>query len=149
MGTAIDLRRGDILVTIDGKFAVVESVRYELLENPVATYNFEVEGFHTYYVDNSGVLVHNLCTKRAAMRKAKRSVNIPMSQKPDVVKNVKMVEKNGRTVFAKMEVYGKKYIRDDLGGHLFGDVMTMGRHFNAGFIDDIGREISNNIHFFY
>ena len=48
-----------------------------------------------------------------------------------------------------MEVYGKKYIRDDLGGHLFGDGMTMGRHFNAGFIDDIGREISNNIHFFY
>lgn len=60
-----------------------------------------------------------------------------------------MIGENGRTVFAKMEIYGNKYIRNDLGGHLFSDGIKMGRHFNAGIIDDIGREISNNIHFFY
>lgn len=89
-------------------------------------YNFEVEDFHTYYVGESSVLVHNLCTQRAAMREAKRSVNIPMSQKPDLIQPVKMVGENGRTIFAQMEIYGNKYIGNDLG-----------------------REISNNIHFFY
>ena len=49
-----------------------------------------------------------------------------------------MIGENGRTVFAQMETYTvggvKKYIRNDLGGHLFKDGVTMGRHFNAGLI---------------
>jgi hypothetical protein len=32
-----------------------------LLEAPIAVYNFEVEDFHTYYVGDTSVLVHNLC----------------------------------------------------------------------------------------
>ena len=82
-------------------------IQHEILEAPVTVYNFQVEDFHTYYVGDNAVLVHNLCTKnpsgRAAMREAKRSVNIPMSQKPDVVQNVKMLGENGQTVFAKMD----------------------------------------------
>ena len=60
---------------------------------------------------------------------------------------------NGRTVFAQMETYTvggvKKYIRNDLGGHLFKDGVTMGRHFNAGLMDIFGNEVSNGMHFFY
>ena len=32
-----------------------------MLESPVTTYNFEVQDFHTYYVGESAVLVHNVC----------------------------------------------------------------------------------------
>ncbi len=32
----------------------------EHLENPVKVYNFEVEDWHTYYVTEMGVLVHNM-----------------------------------------------------------------------------------------
>ena len=31
------------------------------METPVTVHNFEVEDFHTYYVGNSAVLVHNTC----------------------------------------------------------------------------------------
>ena len=33
-------------------------------EAPIAVYNFEVEDFHTYYVGDSSVLVHNACTPK-------------------------------------------------------------------------------------
>ena len=63
---AIELRAGDILVTCNGEYVVVEKVQHELLETPVTVYNFEVEDYHTYYVSadaNSDefVLVHNTC----------------------------------------------------------------------------------------
>ena len=59
--SAVDLRAGDILVMLNGEYVVVEQVQHELLESPETTYNFEVEGFHTYYVGESSVHVHNAC----------------------------------------------------------------------------------------
>ena len=59
---ACQLRAGDILVLVNGEYVIVEQVQHEILEAPVATYNFEVQDFHTYYVGESAVLVHNLCT---------------------------------------------------------------------------------------
>ena len=35
----------------------------EELEVEEKTYNFEVEDFHTYYVGENSVLVHNICMK--------------------------------------------------------------------------------------
>ncbi len=58
---AVHLRAGDILVLVNGEYVVVEKVQHELLENPVKVYNFQVEDYHTYYVAESGVLVHNSC----------------------------------------------------------------------------------------
>lgn len=146
---ACDLRAGDILVTVDGEYVIVEKVQHEILESPVTVYNFEVEDFHTYYVGENTVLVHNLCSQRAAMRAAKRSVNIPMSQKPDSVMAIKMVGENGRTVFAQLEIYGNKFIRNDLAGHLFKDGATLARHFNAGIIDSAKKFIQVSEHFWY
>lgn len=59
--SAVDLRAGDILVMLNGEYVVVEQVQHELLESPETTYNFEVEDFHTYYVGEKSVLVHNRC----------------------------------------------------------------------------------------
>ena len=58
---AVDLRAGDILVLQNGEYVIVELVQHEILEAPIAVYNFEVEDFHTYYVGESLVLVHNMC----------------------------------------------------------------------------------------
>ena len=58
---AIHLRAGDVLVTVNGEYVIVEQVQHEILESPVKVYNFEVEDFHTYYVSTQSVLVHNLC----------------------------------------------------------------------------------------
>ena len=58
---AVRLRAGDILVLVNGEYVVVEKVQHEILEAPIEVYNFQVEYYHTYYVTNSGVLVHNTC----------------------------------------------------------------------------------------
>ena len=58
---AAKLRAGDILVLVNGEYVVVEKVQHELLESPVKVYNFQVENYHTYYVSDNGVLVHNTC----------------------------------------------------------------------------------------
>lgn len=60
--SACKLRAGDILLSLNGEYVIVEKVQHEILEAPVKVYNFEVQGFHTYYVGNGdGVLVHNRC----------------------------------------------------------------------------------------
>ena len=58
---ACKLRAGDILVTVNGEYVVIEKIQHEILESPVKVYNFEVKDFHTYYVGTSSLLVHNLC----------------------------------------------------------------------------------------
>ncbi len=60
---AAKLRAGDTLVLVNGEYVVVEKVQHEILEAPITVYNFQVEGYHTYYVSNIGVLVHNMCSE--------------------------------------------------------------------------------------
>jgi hypothetical protein len=52
-----DLKKGDHLYSADGSLLVVESVIIEQREETV--YNFEVEDFHTYFVGEDSVWVHN------------------------------------------------------------------------------------------
>ena len=59
---ARSLRAGDVLVLSNGELVTVEWVQHEILESPIKVYNFEVEEFHTYFVGECGVLVHNKCT---------------------------------------------------------------------------------------
>lgn len=61
---AIDLRAGDLLLLKDDGYIVVEMIQHEILESPIAVYNFEVEDFHTYYVGIETILVHNSCLQR-------------------------------------------------------------------------------------
>jgi hypothetical protein len=56
---ALQLRAGDLLVLTDGDYVVVEQVQHEICEAPVKVYNFEVAEWHTYFVSDSGVWVHN------------------------------------------------------------------------------------------
>ena len=56
---AKDLREGDVLTLADGTTATITKTYGEQLDEPVIVYNFEVKDFHTYYVTDTGVLVHN------------------------------------------------------------------------------------------
>ena len=58
---AKDLQPGDTLRLADGKNAAVEKVWVEVLDEAVAVYNFEVADYHTYFVSEMEVLVHNRC----------------------------------------------------------------------------------------
>ncbi|NLX76297.1 MAG: hypothetical protein GXZ01_02815, partial [Clostridiaceae bacterium] len=39
----------------------VKEVRFEYLDTPIKVYNFEVEDWHTYFVSEQDVFVHNSC----------------------------------------------------------------------------------------
>ena len=58
---ARSLKAGDVLVLSNGELVTVEWVQHEILESPIKVYNFEVEDFHTYFVGENRVLVHNMC----------------------------------------------------------------------------------------
>ena len=140
---ACQLRAGDILVLVNGEYVVVEQVQHELLESPVATYNFEVQDFHTYYVGESAVLVHNLCkvqtggakeysiskSRNAAFRAAKRYSNIPMSEQP--VKVIQSVDRMGKAIPGRTYIFknGTK-IMEHSAGHVFENGIRSTSHFN-------------------
>ena len=54
-----DLEIGDILVTAVGNKVEVTDLELEKLAEPILVYNLEVADFHTYFVGEYGVLVHN------------------------------------------------------------------------------------------
>lgn len=58
---ASSLHTGMTIWFANGTKGTVEDISNEGLEEPVTVYNFEVKDFHTYFVGESGVLVHNVC----------------------------------------------------------------------------------------
>ena len=48
-----------MLVLSNGELVTVEWVQHEILEKSVNVYNLEVQDFHTYFIGESGVWVHN------------------------------------------------------------------------------------------
>ncbi len=66
---------GDKLVSVNGEDLIVEDYYIKLTEEPVSVYNFQVEDFHTYFVGDCSVWVHNKNCK-------------PRSPKSDVVEKV-------------------------------------------------------------
>ena len=63
---ACDLQPGDVVYTKDWNTATVNSVKLLELDEPVEVFNFEVEDFHTYFIGDNLLLVHNAgCTDAA------------------------------------------------------------------------------------
>lgn len=56
--SACNLKKGDKVLLSDGKYGIVKEIKTEKCEE-FTTYNFEVADYHTYYVGENGVLVHN------------------------------------------------------------------------------------------
>ena len=71
---AAQLRAGDILVLVNGEYVVVEKVQHEILEAPVTVYNFQVKGYHTYYVGKISILVHNTCRPSSPVKVSDRAL---------------------------------------------------------------------------
>lgn len=57
---AVELEVGDILATSDGNDQIVKSIKVEEKGYPVTTYNLTVEDNYTFFVNDEGVLTHNM-----------------------------------------------------------------------------------------
>jgi len=148
-----ELKSGDRLVMYSGEILEVMEAYVEYLDKPVKVYNFEVEDWHTYFVSEYNVLVHNagcggaggtsegtnrppnLSPKNAkrngAFREAKRRNGIPVSEQPKKV--TPNVDKRGNSQPGKIyEFENGVKIRDDSAGHIFNDnpIQNRGPHFN-------------------
>ncbi len=66
---------GDKLISVNGEDLVIEKFFIEECESPVTVHNFQVEDFHTYFVGDCAVWVHNKNCK-------------PRSPKSDVIEKV-------------------------------------------------------------
>lgn len=152
--SACKLKAGDKVLLSDGKYGIIVSVKIEELETPETTYNFEVEDFHTYFVGENPVCVHNKnCniqtgdaedysvheSKRAAYRAAKRDAGVLSQQpiKPNGQAVAHAVDRNGHVLRqgATYNFKGGKQILLHSGGH---PEYGMTRHFNY-----------NGWHYFY
>ena len=85
---ACHLRAGDRLQLLNGEYVVVEQVQHELLESPEATYNFEVEEYHTYYVGDSHIFVHNKCGGETSATKYGKEIHKKWDFGPGVQKKI-------------------------------------------------------------
>ncbi|EPY05151.1 hypothetical protein PAALTS15_21593 [Paenibacillus alvei TS-15] len=57
--SADELQIGDKLQKADGSNLTIDKVDFVKLDEPVTVYNFMVADFHTYYVTEIGIWVHN------------------------------------------------------------------------------------------
>ena len=86
--SACDLKCGDKVLLSDGTLCEVERVSCKKLSEPETTYNLEVADFHTYYVSDACVLVHNAnCDMQRGL----------MRQKQAKMTNTKAISVNGNT----------------------------------------------------
>ena len=60
---AKDLLEKENVLLYNNEWVSISKIEIEKLDKPETTYNFEVEDYHTYYVSESGILVHNDCKK--------------------------------------------------------------------------------------
>ena len=60
---------GDKLVSVNGEDLIIEDYYLELTEEPVSVYNFQLEDFHTYFVGDCAVWVHNAECKVSSSRR--------------------------------------------------------------------------------
>ena len=56
-----DLQDGDKLLSSSGTLSAIKGIAFVKLDHDICVYNFEVEDWHTYFVSNDKILVHNTC----------------------------------------------------------------------------------------
>ena len=86
---ASDLKVGDKVRQEDGTAGIVEKTKHAALDTPVTVYNFEVEDFHTYYVSEQKVLVHNTCAATAKNTQVAKASNATAQESEQVVVRLK------------------------------------------------------------
>ena len=95
--SACDLKHGDKVLLFDGTLCEVESVSCRKLSAPETTYNLEVADFHTYYVSDACVLVHN-----ADCFVNKMNSQIKKGQAPKGVKRIDTPKVKGEQIHAHL-----------------------------------------------
>ena len=97
---AKELKVSDQVLLLDGSCAIIKEIQVEKLSEPETTYNFEVADYHTYYVSDSKVLVHNMCAanERGAVQGSEEEVVLKVGKELDRYGSLGAGGKGGRFV---------------------------------------------------
>ncbi|MEL7655391.1 MAG: polymorphic toxin-type HINT domain-containing protein, partial [Bacillota bacterium] len=71
---ACNLKSGDILRLESGENVEISDLKRVELDSPINVYNFEVQDWHTYFVSEDGVLVHNDCFTNSQARSSAKNL---------------------------------------------------------------------------
>ncbi|MFT9078467.1 polymorphic toxin-type HINT domain-containing protein, partial [Ethanoligenens sp.] len=120
---ASHLKHGDVLKLENGKTVTVQKIQIEHLQTPVKVYNFEVEDWHTYYVSNDSILVHNMCKLNNLYSSIK---NAPGYSKNFVrARNgLKKVNINNKELLEQLRQYGTGWKKVYNNGFLNGEKVS-------------------------
>ena len=121
---AKDLKIEDMLLLSCGECVKIELIKVEKLDLLETTYNFEVADFHTYYVSESKVLVHNKCVvKDGDYQAIVNEINEAEAPHAHILKNkarVAVVDVNGKIIKGSQERgivrFISKYKKDIIEG---------------------------------
>ncbi|WP_434799126.1 toxin C-terminal domain-containing protein [Terrisporobacter vanillatitrophus] len=106
------IEEGDKVVLQSGEKAIVEDIDKVIYDNLITVYNFEVEDFHTYFVSDASVLVHNMCAQKVSTRlTAKEAEKLAESMGFYKIKR----KSHGQPIFYNKKK--KKYITPDVDSH--------------------------------
>ena len=95
---------GDKLVSVNGEDLRIEDYYIELTEEPVSVYNFQVDDFHTYFVGDCAVWVHN--DKCKVVKTERGNEEIPIVGNPgspswkNAVKSIREAKGKGNNYIA-------------------------------------------------
>ncbi|PKQ89273.1 type IV secretion protein Rhs [Paenibacillus sp. BGI2013] len=78
---ADELLSGDKLQKADGSNLKIDRVEYTKLDEPVTVYNFTVADYHTYYVTDLGIWVHNTGCEFVDVSKYKKWTSVGNQKK--------------------------------------------------------------------
>ena len=123
------LKFGDKVLLSDGTYGIIQTVKVETLSVPETTYNLEVEDFHTYFVGEHSVCVHNAnChTQRGLERQREAKMN-----------NTDTITSNGH-----------KRIPDYLKGKVMGEAKSVKKlSFTQQLRDMFDYAVNNNLKMF-
>lgn len=100
-----DLQVGDKILLSSGQTEAIDEITEELLKEPIKVYNFEVEDWHTYFVSEKNILVHNTCSKPVGNKGGKKTVEVN-GKRVTMDNNTfdpNLVDKQGRTNIQRMD----------------------------------------------
>lgn len=130
-----ELAEGDYVETAEGKLLLVKKTTREYLTEPVIVYNFEVEDWHTYYVSEDEILVHNTCMVTKSGKETELFLpdefynkNLPSQVTPGT-KYLPKYDEVGNVKQIKMyDDYGRESGWVDYTNHAFGNVNSPHYH---------------------
>ena len=103
-----ELKVGNELVDVNNNILLIEDYTVEITEEPTTVYNFQVEDFHTYFVGECCIWVHNAQCPVPEAEKATNGLNYKSNPKhtqgqPGNRPNAGIEPKNSFELFEKSQ----------------------------------------------